>query len=249
MDTVAVVILAAGKGKRMNSKTAKVLQTINSKPMIQYVVDAAVGLAGSNVIVVLGTQADQVRAAVSANHPDIGFAMQEKQDGTGHAVLCAIPELLDNIEHVLILCGDVPFIKTSTLNNMVHAHMQQENVITVLGATLQNPTGYGRLVTNKQQQVRNIVEEADATTVEKDIQLINTGVYCVNRSLLEIMLNQIKADNSQNELYLTDIVGIAANKGYKMGMIQCSNSDEILGINTPYDLEKAVAVLSAIENP
>ena len=249
MDTVAVVILAAGKGKRMNSETAKVLQSINSKPMIQYVVDAAVGLVGSNVIVVVGTQADKVRAAVLANHPDVGFAMQEKQYGTGHAVLCAIPELMDNIEHVLILCGDVPFIKSSTLNNMVNSHIQQENVITVLGAILKNPTGYGRLVTNEHQQVLNIVEEADASTVEKEIKLINTGVYCVNRNLLEIMLGQIKADNSQNELYLTDIVGIAANNGYKMGMIQCSNGNEILGINTPYDLEKAVAVISAIENP
>lgn len=249
METLAVVILAAGKGKRMNSDIAKVLQPINEKPMIHYVVDTAVSLAGKNVVVVVGTQADHVKRVVSEKHPGLGFALQENQLGTGHAASCAIPVLSGMIEQVLILCGDVPFIKATTLAKMVNTHIERGNAITVLGATVDNPTGYGRLIVNGDKQLQCIVEEADATVAEKQINLINTGVYCVQRGLLEEMLTLVRADNAQNEFYLTDIVGIGASTGYKMGMIACENAEEAIGINTRDDLQKAAAVISTHENP
>lgn len=245
----AVIILAAGKGTRMNSETAKVLHCIHNKPMIQYVVETAAQLAGDNVVVVVGTQAEKVMAVVSAVNPGVQFARQENQLGTGHAVLCAIPELSENIECVIILCGDVPFMKASTLTDLADTHRKQNNAITIVGATLDNPTGYGRLVTNEANRVRCIVEEADATATEKPIKLINTGIYCVDRNLLERMLIQIKPNNAQNEMYLTDIVGIATKNEWTVGMVTCDDRNEILGINTLQDLQKAEAVISSEEKP
>ncbi len=249
MKNTAVIILAAGKGTRMKSATAKVLHCIREKPMIQYVTNTAVRLAGSDVIVVVGTQADQVKAVVSEVYPDVRFAFQKEQLGTGHAVLCAIPELCDNIEHVLILCGDVPFLKLSTLTKLIDAHIWQKNIITLVGSVIDNPRGYGRLIIDPQNRVSRIVEEADATADEKTIKLINTGIYCVHRRSLETMIRQVRPDNTQNEIYLTDIIEIASKQGAGIGMVKCEDSNEILGINTIHDLEKAESVLMTHEKP
>ncbi len=249
MEKTAVIILAAGKGTRMKSPTAKVLHPIRSTPMIQFVLDTAVRLVGDNVVVVVGTQAELVKHVVSSSYPKVGFALQEKQLGTGHAVLCALPVLGERIEHVLILCGDVPFLKIGTLNNLVHTHVKRNHIITIVGARLENPHGYGRLVMNERKQVCRIVEEADAMEEEKRITLINTGIYCVHRQSLDTMLGQIKPDNAQKEMYLTDIVGIAAAGGLPIGMIECEDPNEILGINTILDLKRAESVISSDEKP
>ncbi len=249
MENTAVIILAAGKGTRMKSATAKVLHCIREKPMIQYVTNTAVRLAGSDVIVVVGTQADQVKAVVTEVYPDVRFAFQKEQLGTGHAVLCAIPELRDNIQHVIILCGDVPFLKLSTLTKLLGAHKSQNNTITLVGSVIDNPRGYGRLIIDPQNRVSRIVEEADATADEKTIKLINTGIYCVHRRSLETMIMQVRPNNIQNEIYLTDIVEIAAKQRAGIGMVRCEDSNEILGINTIQDLEKAESVLISHEKP
>lgn len=249
MEKTAVIILAAGKGTRMKSPTAKVLHPIRNTPMIHFVLDTAVRLAGDNVVVVVGTQADRVKDVVSASHPEVGFALQENQLGTGHAVLCALPVLDESIEHVLILCGDVPFLRIKTLSSLVHTHVRQNNSITLVGARLKNPHGYGRLVMNDRKEVTRIVEEADAKEEEKRITLINTGIYCVHRQSLVTMLGQVKPDNAQKEIYLTDIVGIAADDGLPIGMIECEDQNEILGINTIQDLERAESVISSDEKP
>lgn len=249
MKNVAVIILAAGKGTRMNSTKAKVLHRVGQKPMIQYVASQAVRLAGDNVLVVVGTQSEHVKLAVSEIHPNVGFVLQEQQLGTGHAVSCALPAVKADVGHVVILCGDVPFTKNATLTNLVNMHVSQNNIITVLGANIENPSGYGRLAMSGDGRVKAIVEEADATDAEKNITLINTGIYCVQRPALEEMLARVRPDNVQKEKYLTDIVGIAAKNGGKIGMMQCADSNEILGINTPADLAKAEAVISSNEKP
>ncbi len=248
-DKTAVIILAAGKGTRMASDKAKVLHPIEGKEMIRFVVDEAVRVAGNNVIVVIGTQAEKVREVVSRSHPGLRFALQEDQLGTGHAVSCAVPELPGNAEHVLILCGDVPFIRSSTLKELVESHIRSENVITVLGAEVDEPYGYGRLVTDENNRIRAIVEEADATEDERKIRLINSGIYCVNRLSLKYLLDRIRPDNVQKEMYLTDIVGIAAGEGERIGMTVGTDNHEVMGINTPADLRKACAVIASNENP
>lgn len=248
MDNTAIIILAAGKGTRMYSEQAKVLHEVAGRPMILYVVDAAFQIAGSEVIVVVGTQSEAVKSVVSRHYGKTRFALQERQLGTGHAVLSAMPVLSDHIEHVVILCGDVPLITPETLNAFIDTHSCNQYDITVLAAYMDNPEGYGRLIADN-GYVRKIVEDADATAEEKAICHINTGIYCVNRKLLETTLSKIDTDNAQNEMYLTDIVEIAAERNYRIGMYTCTNNNEMVGINTRSDLERVAAMISDDEKP
>ncbi len=247
-ENVAVIILAAGKGTRMNSDKAKVLHLVAGKPMILYVIDTAVRIAGKDVVVVIGTQAEEVRAVVSA-HSDVNFTLQKRQLGTGHAARCAIPSLADHVEHVVILCGDVPLIRAETLDLLIENHIGRQPAVTVLGARMENPHGYGRLKQNQDGSVEAIVEEADASDEEREINTVNTGVYCVNRKFLEYALLQLDTDNAQNEMYLTDIVRIAAASNRKIELMLCRNSNEMRGINTRDDLERVEAIILGNEKP
>ena len=154
---VAAIVLAAGKGTRMKSVKAKVLHPVAGRPMILHVVDAALGVAG-NIVVVVGTQADEVKSIV-LSHATVDFALQAEQKGTGHAVLCAMPALPENADHVMILCGDVPLISRETLAMLVARHTGNGHDITVLAAKVKDPTGYGRLKQKADGNVACIVEE------------------------------------------------------------------------------------------
>ncbi len=233
--SVVIVILAAGKGTRMKSDKAKVLHILSGRPMIMHVVDTAVNVAGENIIIVVGNQAEKVKEVVSAN-ADVSFALQNEQRGTGHAVQCALPELSKGCNNVLILSGDVPLIKSSTIRDLIADHVNNENDVTVLGVSLENPFGYGRIVENKSGGVEKIVEETDADELEKNITTVNSGIYCVKRNFLEISLSEIKSNNKQNEIYLTDIVEIAKNHHNTIGLKMCEDQTEVMGINTSRDL-------------
>lgn len=240
---VAAIVLAAGKGTRMKSEKAKVLHPVGGRPMILHVVDAALGVAG-NIVVVVGTQADKVKSIV-LSHATVDFALQAEQKGTGHAVLCAMPALPENAEHVMILCGDVPLISRETLARLVARHTENGHDITVLAAKVQNPTGYGRLKQKADGNVACIVEESDATAAEKAITTINTGIYIVDRLFLETALLQIKTNNSQSEMYLTDIVEIAVDSGRRVGLMICRDNREVIGINSPKDLQSVESLISS----
>ena len=247
-DAVAVVILAAGKGTRMNSDKAKVLHPVGGRPMLLYVVDAATRIAGEEVVVVVGTQAETVRRVVAA-HADVGFADQERQLGTGHAAMCAMPALSARVRHVIFLCVDVPLISPDTLQRLIDKHLAQDFDVTILGARLEDPFGYGRLKQKEDGTVEAIVEEADASEGEKGINTVNTGIYCVARDFLEDALTRIRTDNAQAEMYLTDIVGIAAENGKRVGLMLCADQNEMHGINSPADLEKVEAIIRRNEKP
>jgi len=234
-DSVVIIILAAGKGTRMKSEKAKVLHMLFGRPMIMHVVDTAVKVAGKEIIIVIGNQADKVKDVVSVS-ADIKFALQEEQRGTGHAVQCALPVLPDHCQHVVILSGDVPLIKSSTIQNLINKHVSEFNDVTVLGVSLDNPFGYGRIVVNTKGGVEKIVEQADADDFEKNINIVNSGIYCVKQNFLENALTQIKSDNKQNEIYLTDIVEVANNFHKKIGLKICEDQTEVMGVNTPQDL-------------
>jgi len=231
----AVIILAAGLGTRMKSNRAKVLHEILGVPMVMYVVETAQKIVGDDIIVVIGNQAEKVRKVVSESN-DVLYAMQKEQRGTGHAVMCALPEMPEHIEQVIILCGDVPLLTAETLIRFLAHHMENKRDLTLLAVDVDNPTGYGRILTDGKSNVTGIVEEADATPAQREIASINTGIYCVEKEFLFDSLQKIKPDNVQGEFYLTDIVAVGCKEGKVVGMMTGSDFQEFVGVNTPQDL-------------
>ena len=244
-NNVAVIILAAGMGTRMKSRKAKVLHMILGRPMIMYVVEAARRVVGNDVILVIGNQAEKVRKVVSKTG-ELIFVFQEKQNGTGHAVLCAIPSLPDHIEEVIILCGDVPLITSNTITNLLHDHIKAKRDISILAVKIDNPRGYGRIVLDNENQVIGIVEEADAIEEQKEIKIINTGIYCAKKEFLLDSLPKVKSNNAQDEVYLTDIIEIGYKEKKVVGLLVSSDYDEVIGVNSRQDLIKVETIMRKI---
>jgi UDP-N-acetylglucosamine diphosphorylase/glucosamine-1-phosphate N-acetyltransferase len=240
-ETIAVIILAAGLGKRMRSPKAKVLHEILGRPMLAYVIDAAQAIAGRSVIVVVGNQAEAVRRAVSG--AAVRYAYQDRQLGTGHAVLCALPQLPDDCEQVVVLCGDTPLLTAPTLNSLVQNHLAAGRDATLLAVEMEDPQGYGRVLLNDHRKVCGIIEEADASAGQRAIRLINTGIYCVTRQFLSDALPNVTPDNAQGEFYLTDIIRIGYESGRDIGVSYGAAPREILGVNTPEDLARVEALM------
>ena len=231
----AIVILAAGLGKRMKSGKAKVLHEILGKPMIMYVVETANRIAGNNVVLVIGNQADKVREMVSES-AEVIFALQKDQLGTGHAVSCALPYLTDNTQEVVVLCGDVPLLTFETVMRLIKDHVKAKRDISLLAVEIDNPKGYGRVLFDKNRNVSGIVEEADASAEQKRIKTINTGIYCIKKEFLFDSLQKVKSDNVQGEFYLTDIVKIGYREGKVVGVIIGGDCEETIGVNNRHDL-------------
>jgi UDP-N-acetylglucosamine diphosphorylase/glucosamine-1-phosphate N-acetyltransferase len=211
MDTyslnLAFIVLAAGLGKRMKSDKAKVLHEVLGKPMVHYVLETASHFVDRNVYVVVGYQSEIVRLSIDKKYV-VHYVDQEKQLGTGHAVSCALPYLGSQIQQVVILCGDTPLISSSTIALLIRTHRKLNNDLTVLAVNMDNPTGYGRILLKENQQVSGIVEETDATDVQRNIKIVNTGIYCVDKTFLVAAIGSLTNHNAQKELYLTDIVEI-----------------------------------------
>ena len=241
-DKVAIIILAAGLGTRMKSRRAKVLHEMAGRPMILYVIDTAMQVAGNQVVLVVGHQAEIVEDVVSRK-AELIFARQTEQLGTGHAVMCALPALPDECRDVIILCGDVPLIRAGTLERLISVHRSGPFDVSILATEVNDPTGYGRIVRDAQDHVCGIVEEADASAAQKAIRTINTGIYCVERQFLETALTGIDRNNAQGELYLTDIVKIGYQAGKAIGLVAGQDTDEFRGINTIDDLHKVENLL------
>jgi len=246
IERVAVIILAAGLGTRMRSNKAKVLHEVRKVPMILHVVEAARKVAAGNLVVVVGHQAETVQKIVS-KRAAVRFAHQPRQLGTGHAVLCALPEIDSDCRHAVILCGDVPLLKPDTIRHLVEDHLRQRRSVTVLAMEVDNPTGYGRILDDGQGQVIAIVEESDADESQRRIRRVNTGIYCVGTDFLARALQRIRADNAQGELYLTDIVAEGHKDGVRIGMVVAADPDEFHGVNSLADLQKAEALMKARE--
>lgn len=242
-DNLTVIILAAGQGKRMQSDKAKVLHEINGKPMLFYVMDTARGVAGDNLVVVVGHQHKLVRETALQNGP-ARFALQHRQNGTGDAVMAGMAALADNTQRVLVLCGDVPLISTAMLTSFIENHLAQKAQISVLGVCQENPYGYGRIVLDADGQPLGIVEEADADESQKAINIINSGIYCIETGALYHVLPMIENNNAQGEVYLTDIMAIGRELGYKTAMYLSENGHEVLGVNTLDELRRVEDLLN-----
>lgn len=231
------LILAAGKGTRMKSDLAKVLHSLEGKPLLHYSIEAARRAGAEKIVVIIGHQADKVKK----EFPDGGiiFVEQNPQLGTGHAVLQAKEVLATYQGLIVILCGDVPLLKPMTITSLVKSHVTAGAAVTVLTTTPAKPQGYGRIVKRTDGNIIKIVEERDATDAEKKIGEINTGIYCVNTPFLFLALTKIDNNNNQKEYYLTDIVETACREGRAVKSHVVSDYIEVMGINTPEELSLA----------
>ena len=232
------IILAAGEGKRMNSKLPKVLHEILEKTIIDYVIDSVQMADVKAVCMVLGHKKDEIQSSLAKY--DLTFATQEKQLGTGHAVMMA-GDFISEESSILVLNGDTPLIKPQTLKDLIRTHEANKNAITVVSANMEDPRGYGRIV-NKNGKIV-IVEEKDASEEEKKITEVNTGLMCLHGSALKKALTQLKADNAQKEYYLTDTLELIQNEGEKAEVFLAEDSGDFLGINTKVQLHEASRVM------
>lgn len=244
--SLCTIILAAGKGTRMKSSRAKVLHEVFFAPMVHHVVRAVLPLEAKKNIAVVGHQGEQVRASLAGF--SVACVEQRQQNGTGHAVLAVEQAVPTECANVLILCGDTPLVRSRTLLDMVAVHEEKGADLTLLTTRMDDPFGYGRVLQDTDGRVRAIVEEKDASDDERRIAEINGGIYCVGRSFLFSALKEITPDNSQNELYLTDIVGIAVSAGRRVERFQHRDAGEILGINSREQLARAHGILTHRRN-
>lgn len=242
MGKVAAIVLAAGKGTRMKSGLVKVMHPLGERPMISWPVDVAKEAGAGRIAVVVGHQSEKVRE-LFASDSSVLFAEQSEQLGTGHAVACAGETLAGFRGTVLILCGDVPLIRSSTLTAMLEAHEQKGATVSVLTTHLENPYGYGRVVKREGGRISRIVEEKDASDAEREIKEINSGIYCVDAEFLFKAVGRLKNDNAQGEYYLTDIIVEAAAENLLCLAHVAYDSSEVMGVNDRVQLSIAGAEL------
>ncbi len=240
MDKIAAVILAAGQGTRMKSELPKVLHPVAGRSMLGHVVRTAQAAGAAPVVAVVGHGAEQVRTQFETEF--LEFALQAEQLGTGHALMCAETCLDGFAGELLLLCGDVPLLQNDTLQKLIIHHREQQAAVTILTARLDNPTGYGRIIRGP-SGVERIVEEKDASAVERDVREINTGIYLFRAPEVFSLLRQLDNTNAQGEYYLTDVVALARQAGGRIEALAVEDVREATGINDRRQLAFANVVM------
>ena len=230
---IDAIILAAGQGTRMKSNKAKVLHQLGGKSLLQHVVDAIKPLS-SSINIVIGNDAELVKNSI--NNHSINWVLQKKQLGTGHAVQQATSNINGEATCV-ILYGDVPLFSTNTIKSLISK--SESTGFSLLSVILDNPTGYGRIIRDKNKLIKAIVEDKDTNRQEQKIDEINTGIMAIQGFLLKKYITQLETDNSQGELYLTDIVKIAVKDSVTISSLVCDNVSEVMGINDKNQLAEA----------
>ncbi|MCL2458822.1 MAG: NTP transferase domain-containing protein [Desulfobulbus sp.] len=243
--SITAVVLAAGKGTRMKSARAKVLHEVFFRPMLHHVLLTVRQAAIDRCAVIVGHQRQEVLRVLEPF--TVVPVIQEEQLGTGHAVLCAEQACAD-ADLVMILCGDTPLIQAATLTDMIASHRHNRAMLTLMTTLLDQPFGYGRILSDAQGTVQAIVEEKDATEEQRRIREINAGIYLADRSFLFEALRRVGADNSQGEVYLTDIVAIARSQGLTVHRFAHPQAADVLGVNSRIELAQAQATLQQRHN-
>lgn len=238
------IILAAGEGKRMKSRHAKVLHKICGKPMISYVIEEAYKSGVDKNIVVVGHKKEELIEYLR----DVDVIVREQPIGEGspYGTAFAVSQAIDEVEDdddVIILCADTPLITSDSIKNLFEYHKSTKSYASVLTTVLEDPTGYGRIVRKSNGDLLRIVEDKDATDDEKKIKEINSGIYCFNGKALKESIKKIDNKNKQNEYYLTDAIGILNSEGLKVSAYEISNCEEILGVNSREQLAIASKIM------
>lgn len=238
-ERLAVVIMAAGKGTRMNDPSrAKVMYTINGRPMVDYVVELALRLGSSRTMVIVGWQKEAVVDHLHRFGREVEWVEQSPQLGTGHAVMQTEQPLQGFEGDVLVLSGDVPLLSYTTTEDLLRAHRAGGFAATVLTAIPDDPSGYGRILRNSSGHVVRIVEDKDSTPQERQTGEVNSGIYVFDKRLLFEALKHVTPSNTQKEYYLTDVFEYFRQTSKPVGAVQCHHFHEVLGINTPAQLEE-----------
>lgn len=242
-----VMILAAGLGTRMKSRRAKVLHELAGRPLVAHVLGAAFELAPEAIFTVVGHQAEEVERAVrdqaarlteskSTAALDLQFVMQAEQKGTGHAVMAARDRLAGRRGPLVIVAGDAPLIEGATLKHLVETHRAEKNDATMLTVVMDDPTGYGRIIRNKDDSLLRCVEQKDASPEELTVREVGVSIYCFDVPSLLGALDRLTTDNAQGEYYLTDVPRIMQQQGKNVGLLCHSSAEEVLGVNTRIEL-------------
>jgi bifunctional UDP-N-acetylglucosamine pyrophosphorylase/glucosamine-1-phosphate N-acetyltransferase len=234
MPELGVILLAAGQGTRMKSALPKVLHPLGGKPLLLHTLQTTRRLSPARVAVIVGHGAESVRQAYPG--ADVKWCVQSEQLGTAHAALCAKETFRDFAGELLILSGDVPLIRECTLRAMIEQHRAKGAALTFLTASLDRPTGYGRILRGSDGAISGIVEERDASAAEKQIGEVNAGIYVASAGFLFSALCRVKNDNQQREYYLPDIVAIGLGEGQRIETARVDDAREMLGVNTREEL-------------
>ncbi len=240
----AVVILAAGEGKRMKSSRSKLLHEIAGHSMLSYAVTAATTIQPEHIVVVVGHLRDQVEAHLAEIAPHVLTAVQEEQLGTGHAVQVALGQLADLTGDVMVTMGDVPMLTGETLAALLLEHRTQQAAATVLTAQVPDPTGYGRILRDAEGRVTGIVEHRDADDTQREITEINSGIYVFDVAALRSALTELVPANDQGELYLTDVLTVVREAGKPIGAYFIDDVWQTEGVNDRIQLSQMNAELN-----
>src|SRR5438067_3972961 len=242
LNDAAVVILAAGQGTRMKSRMAKVLHRAGGKPLVRHAIDAALAIAPpERIFVIVGYQAEQVRAEVEA--AGVQAIHQTEQKGTGHAVLCGEAELAKLGGRLIVFVGDCPLIRASTLEQLAELQKSSHAAAAVITTEVADPAGYGRILRNAHGDVREIVEHKAATPEQLALNEINSGILCFDAGLLWKHIHEIQPNNLAREYYLTDMVEILIRSGKRVTALKVPDPNELLGINNRVELAEADRIL------
>ncbi len=242
MKKIASIVLAAGLGKRMRSAFPKVLHRVCGRPMLFYPLETLKGIKVEKTVVVIGHGGESVKAAFKGS--PLTFVIQEQQLGTGHAVRCAEGALRGFRGDILILSGDVPLIQPGILKELIRCHRRHHALLSLVTMSLEEPTGYGRIVRDTSGAVERVVEEKDATKDERQLSEVNAGIYMVDAEFLFSQLKRVKSSNAQGEYYLPDLVPLAAGGGGgKVVAVRHNNPREVMGVNNRMELAEANVVM------
>jgi len=238
-----VCVLAAGRGKRMQSNKPKVLHNVLGRAMIDYVLHTVESLRPGGIAVVTGHASEMVQAHVGQPR-NLEWVIQDKQLGTGHAVK-QCEQIISNARDVLIVCGDTPLLQSETLAKLVAEHRQRDAIVTVLTAEVDDPSGYGRMMRDADGRVTEIVEEKDASDEQRLMREVSSGIYCVRHDVLFDLLHKLGNRNAQGEYYLPDIVPLALNDGQSVETVRMADASEMMGVNNRAQLSLIEDVMQA----
>ncbi|MFH1239135.1 MAG: sugar phosphate nucleotidyltransferase [bacterium] len=242
MKNVVSVVLAAGQSKRIKSNFQKIMHEVAGKPMIKHVIETLDAVPVPRNIVIINKAGTKTKNVLK-EHKSVSFVFQNKQLGTGHAVMQAKKKLGSFKGITLVVCGDTPLLTVETLQRLINRHIAHKAAATILTTDMDNPYGYGRIIHNTDGSVQRIVEEKDALPEHKVITEINTGTYCFNNKYLFAALGKVTNKNKQGEYYLTDVIGILSQEGHVIEAEKTPDQDEAIGINTRRQLAQAQHIL------